>query len=74
MLVERLYFLLEVLYPLGSVRKNVVERKLEGISLGVCCDSPEELDNLICVNEGKRAAEQIDAPTTSFPRWWGKAN
>lgn len=54
MLVERLHFLLEVLYPLRSVRENVIERKLEGIALGVGCYSPKELDNLIRVNEGKR--------------------
>ncbi len=67
MLVERLYFLLEVLYPLRSVRENIVERKLEGIALGVGCDSSEELDNLVRVNEGKRTAEQIHTTATSFP-------
>ncbi|CDL62342.1 Uncharacterised protein [Klebsiella pneumoniae] len=67
MLVERLHFLLEVLYPLRSVRENVIERKLEGIALGVGCYSPKELDNLIRVNEGKRTAEQIYTTATSFP-------
>lgn len=59
MLVERLHFLLEVLYPLRSVRENVIERKLEGIALGVGCYSPKELDNLIRVFFNDTATTEI---------------
>ena len=67
MLVERLHFLLEVLYPLRSVRENVIERKLEGIALGVGCYSPKELDNLIRVILEDPTAAEIYTTATSFP-------
>ena len=66
-LVQGLNDALQVIDVRHALRAGVVQSKLKGIAGSVRRDGSHELDELICVNEGKRPAEEVNAAASALP-------